>query len=394
MIRTNMETDVAEVEAEDSVGFPLDASLWTSTSAKHGQITVHPSGAAARSRVVVSVPAAFNVAVDLEEPCDVEVKGWLDGTVEVAVPEGTVSVGTVRGLMTRVHTGGGDVDVEHVEGNLDVRAGGDGAQVVLGKIMGEDVAVECAEGQLRCKALYAKRLRVAAGGMHASVLSTESGRLHLGGDVAGGGSSDLSSVDGDLTVRLPAAGNHALAVQAGGGLRGLVVAQEEEQETGAAASGTAVEVHLPEGSQACVRVRAAALDLDPRLVATDAEEAGLEAEGGGAEGTALRGEWRALLLGSEPTKDARRAARREEEAGSSRSEIRLDVPRQRVSIDQQSWFEQRLKAKTAEGGERPSRVTADAELKEARRKFDEHRGWRRREDPDWDPIRDGGCPGR
>lgn len=140
----------------------------------------------------VSVPASFNVTVEMAGQCDVDIAAWLEGTVNVSVAEGSISVNTVRGLRTKLSTGRGDVNVKHVEGNLDVSAGGD---VELGKILGEAVNVE-ASGRVRCRAIYAKDLYVwAAGGVEASVLESElSGLLALGGATSSVGSSSALQV--------------------------------------------------------------------------------------------------------------------------------------------------------------------------------------------------------
>ena len=88
----------------------------------------------------------------MDGDCGVDLSGWLEGTVDVVVSgRGAVGVNTVRGLLTRVVTGGGDVRVDHVEGNLAVTGADDGK---LGKIMGEEVDID-ATGVVNGRALYA-----------------------------------------------------------------------------------------------------------------------------------------------------------------------------------------------------------------------------------------------
>ena len=116
---------------------------------------------------------------------------------------------------TRVRTGRGDVSIKHVEGNVDVLAGG-GGSVSLSKILAQDVKV-AASGMLKCTALYSKVLDVTAeDGLLSSVLSSEAGTLRLGG------TSSLDSAEGELRIAL-AAECEGLTVQAIEGLRKLRV---------------------------------------------------------------------------------------------------------------------------------------------------------------------------
>jgi hypothetical protein len=199
VVKTNMETYVATVEAS-AAGKELDVGSWGAAS-DGGDLRVEAACALGDDCVTtLSVPASYNVEVDMAGSCDVDVSGWLEGTLSVAVNQGSIAVNTVRGLRTRLSTGQGDVRVQHIEGNLDVSAGsGSTGNVELGKVMGEEVNIETA-GRVRCRALYAKDLCMwAGGGVEVSVLESErTGVLAIGG----GGASDLGACSGHIGVIL------------------------------------------------------------------------------------------------------------------------------------------------------------------------------------------------
>ena len=194
VVRTNMETYAADVSIAVAGADVEDVSLWAHAEASGDLHVRTPAAEVEGDATVISVPASFNVHVDLEGVCAVDVTGWLEGTVDVSIGAGDATVGTVRGLLTRVITGRGDVRIDHVEGNLEVDSGEEGS-VTLGKIMGEDVCVT-AGGAIRGRALYAKRLHMQAGkGVHASVLSAEDGHLSVGAD-----DTVLDSAEGSLAI--------------------------------------------------------------------------------------------------------------------------------------------------------------------------------------------------
>lgn len=292
VVRTNMETYEATVDGAALARASADGDLHVETGAGEA--------------VTVSVPASFNVHVDLHAAaCDVELQGWLEGTVDVAVGTGSIAVGTVRGLLTSLRSGRGDVRVEHVEGNLDVSAAA--GSVALGKVLAQDVRVAAPAGVLRARALYTKALAVeAGGGMRASVVGAESARLELGG------SSSLDSTEGDLAIDFE---GDDLVVQASENLRRLAVASSRAPPTDDAPA-PSITVHLPEGAAPRGQLRARALTLDERLGATSDGAAEALLGGGAAEGCELS----VLAEGCD------------------------------VEVDVQSWFEQRMKA-AEKGGE-------------------------------------------
>ena len=114
VIKTNMETYVANLEASDAKGTEAEVAAW-STVHESGDLLIEAAMHDADGVTRIDVPASFNVDVEMAASCDVSVDGWLEGTVEVRVPEGGVHVNTVRGLLTSVATGRGDVKVDHVE---------------------------------------------------------------------------------------------------------------------------------------------------------------------------------------------------------------------------------------------------------------------------------------
>ena len=312
VVKTNMETYVSHLEGAAQDGKPCseeELASWVSTEAESGDLRI----AAGAHAATISVPASFNVSVAMDGACDVDLQGWLEGTVDIAVGGcGSVGVNTVRGLLTSVSTMGGDVRVDHIEGNLDVRGARD---VQLGKIMGEEVAVEAA-GVVRCRALYAKALRLdAKGGVHAAVLSAEEGEIRVDAKTS------LDSAEGALTIHV---GAGDLEVQASESLRRLRV----EADAADAAAAPSISVHLPEGLATQMRLLADTLDVDERLLARAHERpAGL---GGGSEEVCV------ALDGGEGAVE-----------GATPCDLTLRAAGCTVSLAQQSWLEQRMKAAAA-----------------------------------------------
>ena len=298
-----------------------------------------------------------------------------DPAVAVAVPEGSVGIKTVRGLLTSVSTGRGDVNVEHIEGNLRVDNGVAGS-VSLGKIMGEDIQV-ATSGAVRIRALYAKRLDLsAAGGCDASVLSAEEGMLLLGGD-----SSNVNSAEGVLNLTHQGPGE--LVVQASEQLRSLTiqaahdgsdgVTAEAPNATGGAAGASGgdrsrLTVHLPEGMAARAELVVGTLKLDERLTAVPVERGAADVgrvcrgppelsttgtrvlEGSSASATpwwsaaARRGWSTASSLATVPgCRSYLLAGATNEGEG---CEISVLAAGSDVELGVQSWFEQRLKTAT------------------------------------------------
>ena len=300
VVKTNMETYVAELEAaaEDGINCSDDeVAAWATNDGDDLSVAV------AAHSATISVPASFNVSVAMDGDCDVDLSGWLEGTVDVEVSgRGAVGVNTVRGLLTRVVTGGGDVRVDHVEGNLAITGAND---VKLGKIMGEEVDID-ATGVVNGRALYAKRLDVAAaGGVHAAVLSAEGGVLSIGSDTT------INSCEGELSIVVD---NGKLTVQASEALRALSVEVKSEADPTA----TSVALFLPEGLPAVASVRAGELKLDERLCADGGGTAA--AVGGGGEAAEM-------ALGGAPKE------------GLKPGTLRIDAPSHEVSVSQQSWME-------------------------------------------------------
>ena len=270
VVRTNMETYLASISA--GVGSAeLNVDTWSTLD--DGDVHVCAALAGDDGVTTVEVPASFNVIVDMDTQCDVSIDGWLEGTVEVTVPTGSVSVNTVRGLLTSIATGRGDVSVEHVEGNLHIH-NGEGSSVQLGKIMGEDVRV-LSGGTVASRAVYAKRLHVEAPkGVLASVMSANEGLLVLRGD------SSIDSAEGLL--QLHHSGPGTTTVQASTQLRSLSVIHTA-QHTGSDSSLRSVSaeamagddnsparvvVHFPPEMAARAGVQAGQLRIDEGLLAT------------------------------------------------------------------------------------------------------------------------------
>lgn len=289
-VKTNMETYVAEAWAEvDSQA--CDARTVADFDVSEGAIRVSVTEALAR--LTLAVPAAFEVSVDMSRgACDVDVAGWLEGSVDVSTDSGSVSVQTVKGMRTRLRTGAGDVSVGSVDGNLDAQTGE--GSVRLGKVVGEEVRAIAggrASNALSAKAIYAKRTELSSSGsMQVAVLATERGALSLGGAAAGSRRADpdgdldgnlgdlagnlggdlgsisaarskLGSLDGEIDVLL--AGG-ALEIQAGEQLRRLRVVDASVDS-----AGTAIELHMPTKLAAEVSLLAASTQIDPKLAARE-----------------------------------------------------------------------------------------------------------------------------
>jgi len=240
---------VATVEASAD-GREIDVAPWVSSS-DGGDLSIE-AACAIGGTAIVSVPASFNVEVNMDERCDVEMAGWLEGSVSINVNKGSISVNTVRGLLTTLTTGLGDVSVKHVEGNLDLSAGfGASGNVDLGKIMGEEVNVETS-GRVCCRALYAKNMYIRAdGGIDASVLESE----REGILVLGGGTSSIGSCSGNVGAVL--SGNAQFDAQVSNTLQRLWI-------KGGPHASSAV-IHLPEQLALDASIRAARIELDHRL---------------------------------------------------------------------------------------------------------------------------------
>ena len=363
IVQTNMETYSAQLEGTNDDGTPCadDAmASWAHADAESGDLDVTTHAHTA----TISIPASFNVGVYAGGDCDVDMKGWLEGTVDVVVDgRGSVGVNTVRGLLTRVASGGGDVRVDHVEGNLDVN-NGDSGSVTLGKIMGEDVRV-VSGGAFKSRAIYAKRLDVRAeGGADASVTSAEEGLLDLKGE------STLHSAEGALN--LTHRGGGLLTIQASEQLRALTV------RAPVASGGAQLKVNLPSGMRARAEVLAASLDLGEGVEAVEVSRAGLSSGGAPAEAAAFltppaplsttgTKEFAGYESGSTTSATPwwSAAARNSWAEGGSETaagsvsyllggakvdgeacELRIVAAEAEVSIDSQSWFEQRLKGRT------------------------------------------------
>lgn len=240
-VKTNMETYYADAWAEGG-GDPCElASVATIEANEAGDICLLATQA--HAAITVAVPAAFNVRVDMRGgACDVDMRGWLEGDVDISTERGSVGVATVRGVLTKVRTGGGDVTVGSVDGNLDAETGA--GDVAVGKVLGEEVRLVASGGSLRLKAAYAKRAELnATGAVHAAVLSAERGAVRAGED------SRLSSLDGEFDISL--SDSASLEVQAGEQLRRLRLIGVDGASPVAHADGGApgpprtIEVHLP-----------------------------------------------------------------------------------------------------------------------------------------------------
>ena len=283
----------------------------------------------------VSVPASFNVCIAMDGACEADVQGWLEGTVDVSVDEGNVGVGTVRGLHTRVRTGRGDVSIKHVEGNVDVLAGG-GGSVSLGKILAQDVKV-AASGMLKCTALYSKVLDVTAeDGLLSSVLSSEAGTLRLGG------TSSLDSAEGELRIAL-AAECEGLTVQAIEGLRKLhVYATAASAAQDQSPLPPCIMVHLPENFRAAAEIEAAALHIDDRIEVARGSAAAAPTDGSSSSSSSSAEMSIELVqIGLGGKTDSRGARRREPPPP---CDICVRAARSEVTLKQMSWMEQRMKA--------------------------------------------------
>jgi len=354
-VGSNMETDVAELTATlGGVECPWTDVVQLEATEEGDALNLAlnvgvAEGTNPRSlALTVTVPSAFNVAVEMapEVACDVDIKGWLEGTVHVAA-QGSVTVGTVRGLLCSVESGRGDVSVKTIDGNLTVKAPCGG--VTLGKIMGEEVRVDAA-GTVSSKALYGKEVEIrAGGGLSSGVLSAEAGFFELGG------ASNLDQLEGEIDVRLAAGGE--LVAQGSSGLRQLRVVRHEafERDGGDAdgagpsggGDGGAITINLPPSVMARATLLGASVSIDESLQPRDVPPAAASAMD--VDGV------RTVALGVEETGRRRSRARVAsatetwaEGGGDGREgawpcELLVLAPECTVNVAAQDWFASRIK---------------------------------------------------
>lgn len=221
-----METTVAHVRTHIH-GVPCEPSSASDIAiSEDGCIRLVPKQS--NATLVVSVPSVFDVRINMRGgACEVDISGWLEGSVDVATESGGICVGTVKGMLTKLRTMCGALKVGSIDGNLDAETSK--GRVDLGKVIGEEVRAVTADGDIQVKAVYAKRaeLRACEGKVSAAVLSLERGTLFTGGH------SQLSSLDGNIDIVVA---KGSLVVQAAERLRRLRVVATELLGAGPASS--------------------------------------------------------------------------------------------------------------------------------------------------------------
>jgi len=290
-VSTNYETDMAEVSAMLDGASCEVSTVASIETAEDGAIRL--VGTDVNASISVAVPAVFDLCVDMRGSCQAEMAGWLEGKVAMSVEAGDIRVETVKGLLTELRTGRGDVKADSIDGNCNAETLE--GSVTLGKVLGEEVRVIAGgSGALVGKAIYAKRaLLQAGGGVDISALSAESGAITLGDD------SKFGSLDGEIDISVAAG---SVDVQAGAELRRLRVlggvGPPERSNDGAGAGAAAgggegegggggesggdaatppsppvIELHLPETLPAEAAFSAWRLELDGNLAPRELDPA-------------------------------------------------------------------------------------------------------------------------
>ena len=83
IVKTNMETYSAQLEAATADGTACsddEVAAWA-TAHSNGDLDIRTQGYV----TTISVPASFNVSVEMDGACDVAMEGWLEGTVDVII---------------------------------------------------------------------------------------------------------------------------------------------------------------------------------------------------------------------------------------------------------------------------------------------------------------------
>lgn len=212
---TNMESDTAMVSATDLAGHALDAATAFSVEHAKDSASFEVLERVAGMSLDIAVPASFSiVAQRIGQPSNVSVTGWIEGGVALTAERGSLSVRTVRGMLTTLETGEGDISAEMIEG--DARMSTSRGAITIGKLQGKVLHAACAHGDLSARAIYCEVAHLVArsGSIRLGFLHTD--RAHL--EVATG-AVHVDALDGSADVRASKGGS--IRIQLSDGAREL-----------------------------------------------------------------------------------------------------------------------------------------------------------------------------
>ncbi|KAJ1639021.1 hypothetical protein T492DRAFT_155331 [Pavlovales sp. CCMP2436] len=147
--------------------------------------------------LAISVPASFSVVACREgRTANLRMDGWIEGGVRLTTEQGDVGVQTVRGMLTTLATGAGNIAAEMIDGDAALSTGqGD---ITIGKLQGKVLNAASGGGNVSAKALYCEDAHIA----------TRNGRVQLNflhtlrASVAvSNGEVNIDALDGSVSVR-------------------------------------------------------------------------------------------------------------------------------------------------------------------------------------------------
>lgn len=205
---TNMESDSATVAASDRLGNALDAAAAVSVEHAENGADFEVVGGAAGPSLAIAVPASFTILTRRAgQPSNISVAGWLEGGVSLTTERGSLTVGTVRGMLTTLETGEGDIAAEMIEGDARMSTGR--GAVSIGKLQGKVLTASSGHGDISARAIYCLDTHLAArqGSIRLGFLHTERATLEVAGgevriDALDGGANVCAREGGSIHVQL------------------------------------------------------------------------------------------------------------------------------------------------------------------------------------------------
>mmetsp|Transcript_19267 Transcript_19267/g.49025 ORF Transcript_19267/g.49025 Transcript_19267/m.49025 type:complete len:360 (+) Transcript_19267:13-1092(+) len=212
-ITTNMESEVATIRATDALGNALDAEAAVRVEHTGNGTDFEVHGVEVGTSLAISVPASFSVVACREgRTANLRMDGWIEGGVRLTTEQGDVGVQTVRGMLTTLATGAGNIAAEMIDGDAALSTGqGD---ITIGKLQGKVLNAASGGGNVSAKALYCEDAHIA----------TRNGRVQLNflhtlrASVAvSNGEVNIDALDGSVSVRAAEGGR--IRVQLSDGAR-------------------------------------------------------------------------------------------------------------------------------------------------------------------------------
>jgi hypothetical protein len=252
-IVTNMESDHATVAARCAAGTPLDPE--SALAITHGANGVdfavtEASGQTSAISLDIAVPASFSVVASRSgAPSNLRVDGWLEGGVSLTTARGDVGVKTVRGMLTTLATGEGNLALEMIEGDANLSSGK--GNITIGKLQGKALRAKSGGGDISARAIYTHDCHLAtrSGTISLGFLHTERAQI----EVADGGVR-IDALDGSASVRACEKG--WIRVQLSDGARELELSADGD-----------IEILVPEDMGFRAEAHGKTVSCDPGLLA-------------------------------------------------------------------------------------------------------------------------------